>query len=30
MALLMATAGRPAALAQLGGPGVDVLRARMT
>jgi uncharacterized protein (TIGR03083 family) len=30
MALLMVTAGRPAALAQLAGPGLDTLRARMT
>jgi uncharacterized protein (TIGR03083 family) len=30
MALLMATAGRRAALADLGGPGLDVLRGRMT
>jgi uncharacterized protein (TIGR03083 family) len=30
LALLMATAGRPAALADLGGPGLDTLRSRMS
>jgi uncharacterized protein (TIGR03083 family) len=30
MALLMATAGRRAALAELGGPGLETLRTRMT
>lgn len=30
MALLMATAGRPAALEDLDGPGLETLRARMT